>query len=98
MFEPKGCCDSCYRTETTGNTSYFLINDDNFDGLKTTTKAAFIPDNGLRFINTYRVDLNQLSISADAYRFLRLVKQQSEILGQYLILHGKYPRKHYKPR
>jgi len=26
MFEPKGRRDRCYRSETTGNTSYFLIN------------------------------------------------------------------------
>ncbi len=81
MVEPEGCCDRCYRTKTTGNTSYFLTNDDNSDGLKTTIMAAFIPDNKLRFLNTYRLDLNQLSISADADRFLRLVKQQSEISG-----------------
>jgi hypothetical protein len=98
MVESEGCCDRCYRTKTTGNTPYFLTNDDNSEGLKTTIMAAFIPDNKLRFLNTYRLDLNQLSISADAYRFLRLVKQHSEIWGQYLILHGKYSRKHYKPR
>lgn len=81
MTEPKDCCSRCFRYETTGNTSYFLTNDDSFNGLKNTIKAAFIPDDGLRFIDIYRVDLNQLSITANAYRFLRLAKQQSEITG-----------------
>ncbi|PZX52555.1 DUF4249 domain-containing protein [Algoriphagus chordae] len=78
---PKDCCAVCYKSETTGNSSFFIANDDNFNGLSTRIKAGFILDDGLRFVNTYRVDLRQLSISAEAYRFLRLVKQQTEISG-----------------
>jgi hypothetical protein len=32
-------------------------------------------------MDTYRVDLKQYAISQEAYRFLRLVKQQAEISG-----------------
>jgi hypothetical protein len=78
---PKDCCVTCYQSETVGNQSYFLSSDDNFDGLTTRLIAGFIPDNGKRFVNTYRIDLRQLNVSQDAYRFLRLVKQQSEISG-----------------
>lgn len=78
---PKNCCDVCYKSESTGNNSFFIAKDDNFNGLSTRIKAGFILDDGLRFVNTYRVDLRQLSITAEAYRFLRLVKQQSEITG-----------------
>lgn len=73
---PKDCCNLCYVQEEVGNYSVFLSNDDVFDGLSTRMKAGFIPDDGLRFVTTFRVDLKQLSITAGAYRFLRLVKQQ----------------------
>ena len=32
-------------------------------------------------MNTFRIDLEQYSISQEAYRFLRLAKQQSELSG-----------------
>ncbi len=78
---PKDCCFVCWRQEITGNQSFFIADDDNFNGLSTRIPAAFIPDDGLRFSDTYRIDLRQLSITQDAYRFLRLIKQQSEISG-----------------
>ncbi|WP_075349438.1 DUF4249 domain-containing protein [Algoriphagus marinus] len=78
---PKDCCFTCFQTETVGNQSYFISSDDNFNGLSTRLIAGFIPDNGRRFVNTYRIDLRQLNVSQEAYRFLRLVKQQSEISG-----------------
>ncbi|WP_192347820.1 DUF4249 domain-containing protein [Algoriphagus sp. Y33] len=78
---PKGCCAVCYKSEITGNNSFFIASDENFNGLRTRVKAGFILDDGLRFVNTFRVDLRQLSITAEAYRFLRLVKQQSETSG-----------------
>jgi hypothetical protein len=78
---PKDCCAICFQTETVGNQSYFISSDDNFNGLSTRLVAGFIPDNGRRFVNTYRIDLRQLNVSQEAFRFLRLVKQQSEISG-----------------
>lgn len=78
---PKDCCSICYRTEVTGNQSLFIAQDDNFNGLTTRIPAAFIEDNGLRFVDRLRVDLKQYSLSPEAYRFLRLVKQQAEISG-----------------
>lgn len=78
---PKACCDTCYSTELVGNQSLFIAQDDNFNGLSTKIPVGFIEDDGLRFVQTYRVDLRQMSISQSAYRFLRLVKQQTEISG-----------------
>lgn len=78
---PKDCCAICFRTESTGNQSLFIAQDDNFNGLSTRIPAGFIEDNGLRFVNKLRVDLKQYSISQEAYRFLRLIKQQAEISG-----------------
>lgn len=78
---PKACCFTCYRTEVTGNQSLFIAVDDNFNGLTTRIPAAFIEDNSLRFVNRLRADLKQYAVSQEAYRFLRLVKQQAEISG-----------------
>lgn len=78
---PKDCCEVCYRTEQTSNASIFIAKDDNFNGLNARMPAAFILDNALRFVNTFRIDLEQYSISQEAYRFLRLAKQQAELSG-----------------
>ena len=78
---PKACCYTCYLEQEIGNNEVFLTNDEFFNGLNTRYKAAFILDDGLRFISTLRLDLKQLSISAEAYRFLKLVKQQIELTG-----------------
>lgn len=78
---PKPCCITCFRTEISSNQSLFIAQDDDFNGLTTRIPAAFIEDDGFRFVNKYRVDLHQYSVSQEAYRFLRLVKQQSEISG-----------------
>lgn len=79
--QPKPCCAICYRSEQAGIGGVFIANDDNFDGLTTRVIAGFVEDDGLRFVKTFRMDLRQISISQEAYRFLRLVKQQTEISG-----------------
>ena len=79
--QPKDCCIQCFRSEVSNNQSLFVVNDDNFNGLTARVPAAFIEDDGLRFVNTFRMDLKQYSISQGAFRFLRLVKQQAEISG-----------------
>lgn len=79
--QPKPCCIQCFRSEVGNNQSLFVVNDDNFNGLTARVPAAFIEDDGLRFVNKFRMDLKQYSISQGAYRFLRLVKQQAEISG-----------------
>lgn len=78
--QPKDCCIVCFRTETV-NEGVFIAQDDNFNGLTTKVPVAYIEDDGLRFITTYRADIRQISISQEAYRFLKLVKQQTEISG-----------------
>jgi hypothetical protein len=79
--DPKDCCDTCFKTELVGNESIFIAQDDNFNGLNTKIPIGFVEDDGLRFIQTFRIDVKQLSITQRAYRFLRLVKQQNEING-----------------
>ncbi|WP_343853883.1 DUF4249 domain-containing protein [Algoriphagus jejuensis] len=79
--QPKPCCFTCYRTEISSNRSMFVETDDDFNGLTTHIPVAFIEDDGRRFVRTFRIDVKQLGISQEAYRFLRLVKQQAEISG-----------------
>lgn len=79
--QPKPCCIQCFRSEISNNQSLFVVNDDNFNGLTARVPAAFIEDDGFRFVNKFRMDLKQYSVSQGAYRFLRLVKQQAEISG-----------------
>ncbi len=78
---PKPCCEFCYQTENVGNQSIFIGQDENFNGLKTRIPVGFIEDNGIRLVNTFRTDIRQISISAGAYRFLKLVRQQTETSG-----------------
>lgn len=79
--QPKDCCDTCFQFENLSNQGIFIANDENFNGLSTKVISGFIEDDGIRFVDTYKVELKQMSISPEAYRFLRLVKQQSEISG-----------------
>ncbi|GMQ28825.1 DUF4249 domain-containing protein [Algoriphagus confluentis] len=78
---PKDCCAVCYRADIPNNRGVFIAVDDDFNGLSTRIPVGFVEDDGLRFVNKYRVDVKQYSISQNAYRFLRLVKQQAEISG-----------------
>jgi len=77
---PKDCCNLCYIQENLLQT-FHVTTDENFNGLKTKESIAFIEDNGRRFGGTYRTDVQQISISSNAYRFLRLVQQQIRISG-----------------
>ncbi|SIO22944.1 DUF4249 domain-containing protein [Algoriphagus halophilus] len=79
--EPKDCCIVCFKTELLGSQGIYLEKDDIFNGLNTKVAAGFIEDDGKRFVETLRTDLRQMSISQEAYRFLRLVKQQTEVSG-----------------
>lgn len=79
--QPKDCCDTCFQSEAINNQGIFIATDDTFNGLSTRIPAGFIEDDGIRFVETHRAQISQISISAEAYRFLRLVKQQTEISG-----------------
>lgn len=79
--QPKDCCATCFQTEVTSNQAIFIANDESFNGLSTQLAAGFIEDDGIRFAESYRVRLSQIGISPEAFRFLRLVKQQAEISG-----------------
>jgi hypothetical protein len=77
---PKECCALCYTQENLLQ-AYHVVTDENFNGLSTKEPVAYIEDNGRRFRGIYRADVQQMAISPNAYRFLKLVQQQIRISG-----------------
>lgn len=77
---PKDCCNTCYMVESLTN-QFHVASDEFFNGVNTQETVAFIEDNGRRFRDTYRADVQQVSVTPGAYRFLRLVLQQIQISG-----------------
>jgi hypothetical protein len=80
-FQPKPCCKFCDIADSNLIKALFLAEDSNFNGLNTGQIAGFIEDNGFRLSYKYRFDFEQLAISEDTYRFLRLINQQMTLTG-----------------
>lgn len=78
---PKACCSRCFHKEIPSPISVNTVSDADFNGLYQRRVIAYVRDNGMRFKDTYRLDLLHLSISAGAHRFLSLVDQQLRLKG-----------------
>ncbi len=78
---PKDCCDRCYVYEYDLNSELRLFRDNFTDGKLTTELAAFIPDDGKRFMEKYMVVVKQYSLSKEAYQFYDLLRSQLSIQG-----------------
>jgi hypothetical protein len=78
---PKDCCSICYLIENNRIQNFSHASDDEFNGLNTRQSVAFIEDNGSRFRMTFRTEIIQMGVSAEAHRFLRLIDQQLSITG-----------------
>jgi hypothetical protein len=78
---PKDCCSTCFLAEQSGNQTFSIASDQDFNGLSQNLPIAFIEDDGLRFKSTYRAEIQQMSVSREAHRFLRLVDQQIKLTG-----------------
>jgi hypothetical protein len=81
QLEPISCCSRCFLPETRMNGSFTVTNDRLFNGADARFPALFIQDDGFRFMERYRVTLDQYSISEGGYNFLKLVSQQLSIQG-----------------
>lgn len=75
------CCDRCFFTEVPSPGIISVTDDVDFNGLNARVPVAFIEDDGRRFREVYRLDFQQLSLTATAHQFLRLVQQQISISG-----------------
>lgn len=78
---PKDCCSTCYLQETSRFQTFSIASDQDFNGLSQSIPVAFIEDDGLRFKDTYRAEIQQMSVSREAHRFLRLIDQQISLTG-----------------
>jgi hypothetical protein len=79
--DPKDCCATCYLKDTRKTQDFALAADENFNGLANRVQVTFIEDDGIKFRQTYRAEIQQMRITPGAHRFLRLVEQQLRISG-----------------
>ncbi|EOZ92407.1 hypothetical protein A33Q_4500 [Indibacter alkaliphilus LW1] len=78
---PKDCCSRCFHKDTPRPANINTIDDLEFNGNYQSRVIAYVRDNGLRFKETYRLDIQHMSVSAEAHRFLKLSDQQLRLTG-----------------
>ncbi len=76
---PKECCEFCYATEE--NIAISISSDRYYNGNTFKNKVLFIEDDGVRFYEKYIIEIEQLSISKEAYEFFELLNNQLSIKG-----------------
>lgn len=76
---PKDCCDICYITET--NESLEVVSDRLFDGNEYIHNVFFVEDDGARFSDKYVLNVEQFSLTKNAYDFYSLLNSQLQIKG-----------------
>lgn len=75
---PKDCCDVCFLNEV--GTEIKVSSDRLYNG-NTNQQTIFIEDDGFRFYEKYIIEIDQLSISLDAYQYFDLLIEQLSISG-----------------
>ncbi len=78
---PLDCCSTCWVDEFNTDKSIKILRDNNSNGNLTTNLAAFIADDGGRYMDKYHVTIEQHSISKDAFLFFELLNNQISIDG-----------------
>ncbi|MFD2202316.1 DUF4249 domain-containing protein [Shivajiella indica] len=78
---PLECCRICYGQEVPKPTRVITTDDIDFNGNYKRREIAYIEDDGLRFKGIYRLDMQHLSVSPSAHRYLKLVGQQLSVSG-----------------
>ena len=80
-YMPKECCKYCNVPGFSVTRGLYLADDANFNGLRTSQEAGYIEDDGYRLAFKYRFDFEQMAISEETFRYLRLVNQQMTLTG-----------------
>ncbi|MBW3468901.1 DUF4249 domain-containing protein [Arthrospiribacter ruber] len=76
------CCEKiCYHKDLPKPGNIFTVDDTEFDGLYQSRVIAFVEDNGLRFKDTYRLELQHMSVTQETQRYLQLIDQQLRLTG-----------------
>lgn len=78
---PLDCCKVCYVKEVPRPVNIFVSDDEEFNGIYQRRVIAYLRDNGIRFKGIFRLDMQHMSISQDAYRHLRLIDQHLRLNG-----------------
>lgn len=80
-YQPKDCCKYCFVPDQAPIRNLYIADDSGFNGLSATQIAGFIEDNGRRFMHIFRFDFEQMAISQETHRYLRLIDQQLSLTG-----------------
>lgn len=78
---PLDCCAFCWIEEDNGDNSVRIMKDSNSNGNLVTNLAAFIEDDGRRYMDKYFITLEQHSISKEAFLFFKLLRNQLGVNG-----------------
>ena len=78
---PLACCADCWVGEFNSDKSIRIMKDDNSNGNLVTNLAAFIEDDGGRYMDKYLITIRQHSISKEAFLFFELLDNQLSING-----------------
>ena len=76
---PKECCEICFKSEEVIEIS--ISSDRLYNGNKAEEAIAFVRDDGMRFSEKYVIDIDQISISRDAFLYYDLLINQLSITG-----------------
>ncbi|WP_293012410.1 DUF4249 domain-containing protein [Mongoliibacter sp.] len=76
------CCESiCFHTDLPKPGNIVTVSDTDFNGLYQNRVIAYVEDNGTRFKDTYRLELQHMSVTQETQRYLQLVDQQLRLTG-----------------
>ncbi|WP_373496803.1 DUF4249 domain-containing protein [Aquiflexum sp.] len=75
------CCSRCFHKDVPKPANVITVGDSEFNGTYQNRLIAYVVDNGMRFKETYRLDILHLSLSQGAHMFLNLVNQQLSLTG-----------------
>ncbi len=79
--DPLDCCAICWIDEFNTDKSIKILRDNDSNGNLTTNLAAFVTDNGKRYMDKYFITVEQHSISEEAFLFFKLLNNQLSIDG-----------------
>lgn len=80
---PKECCEECYLPERIVNLS--ISSDKYYNGEIHSQKFLFLEDNGARFQGKYMLNVEQMSLTKEAYSFFSLLENQLSIEGKSVV-------------
>jgi hypothetical protein len=76
------CCESiCFHTDVPKPGNIVTVPDTDFNGQYQNRVVAYVVDDGVRFKDTYRLELQHMSVTQETQRYLQLIDQQLRLTG-----------------